>query len=174
MNKPTDQELSAVVDHISEDNEGLFYNKETGRLYRIQEMTTTRDKGDRIAPRSITFQGKQNQATRIIFYLVMGRWPAEGMVIDHRDCDVNNNRWNNLREATYAQNMYNKTPPGRWVNADEGFVRGVSKIGNRYRVLLNGILFGSFATKEEANVVANEQRRLLHGEFTHGDLNEAH
>ena len=161
----SDTLLASLVELITEDNEGLFYHKETGKMYRLKEIHMTRERGDGFGSRSITFKGKQRQATHIAFYLVMGRWPED--LIDHKDGDGLNSKWDNLREATFAQNMYNKSDTGRWVNTEEELARGVSKIDNKYRVQLNNITIGYYYDREEANAIANEIRQKLHGEFSY-------
>lgn len=153
-----------ILSAINE-TEGFFYEPVTGKLYRIAEVATAREKDDRLTAKSITFKGKQRQSTHVIFFLMTGRFPNPGMLIDHIDRDPSNNCWNNLREATPAQNMYNKAPPGRWNAADEDLVVGVNKVGNRYRVQINMTSFGTYATSAEANAIAAEKRKELHGAF---------
>lgn len=167
--RPSDDQLAQVVDYINDDNEGYFYHSVTGRLYRITEVATSREKEDRAASKSITFHGKQRQSTHLIFFLMTGRFPLDNMVVDHKDRNPYNNEWSNLREATYAQNMYNKGGVGRYVNTELSMVRGVSKIGNRFRVIINGQSFGSYTTLEEANQVASIKRKELQGEFAYNE-----
>jgi hypothetical protein len=54
---------------------------------------------------------------------MQGRWPIQGMEIDHIDRNPFNQRWHNLREVTRRQNMQNtklfrggtaKTRTGDW------------------------------------------------------------
>lgn len=171
IHRPSDDELANIVDFICKDNAGFFYNSGTGRLYRVTEIATSREKEGRIASKSITFHGKQRPSTHLIFFLMTGRFPTEGMVIDHKDRNPDNNEWENLREATHAQNMYNKGDPGRHVNTELDLARGVSKIGNRFRVILNGQSFGSYETLEEANRIARVKRQELQGEFAYNGPN---
>lgn len=44
---------------------------------------------------------------RLIWAWVTGEWPGEETVIDHVNRDLLDNRWVNLRAATYAQNEAN-------------------------------------------------------------------
>lgn len=158
--------INTIVEYIDDDNEGYIYNKLTGKMYKVREINCIRDKDDCWRPKSLTFHGKQRQSTHIMFYLVHGRFPDPDKLIDHKDRDPSNNEWDNLREATHAQNMYNKGLPGRHVNLHLPFERGVSKIGNRFRVQINNIAFGAYDTIEEANAVALKMRIELQGEFT--------
>jgi hypothetical protein len=56
-------------------------------------------------------------AAALIFMLMMERWPKPDYQIDHRDGDVFNCRWDNLREVAAAQN---NASPGSRNNANEG------------------------------------------------------
>jgi hypothetical protein len=102
----------------------LRYEPETGKLYwlsrslnlfkdvRGQTSWNTRYAGHE-AFTSIDSRGyKQGnlfnrlyRAHRIIWALVTGSWPKN--CIDHKDGDTLNNRWDNLREATFQENSRN-------------------------------------------------------------------
>jgi hypothetical protein len=55
----------------------------------------------------IGIDGVEYRASRLAWLIVHGRWPAK--CIDHINRDRFDNRIVNLREATQAQNMQNKT-----------------------------------------------------------------
>lgn len=113
-----------------------YYDPETGRLFRVKELVTTTDDGYRVRSRNIAFQGMRRQATHVMFYIMMGRWPEPGMVIDHKDCKQWNTKWNNLREATQQQNIFNRYITGRHLTEQE-----------------RQALYGEFAYKGEKDVV---------------------
>lgn len=48
---------------------------------------------------------------RVIWLIVNGEWPQQE--IDHRDGDVANNRWRNLRDVTGVTNRQNQRRPRR-------------------------------------------------------------
>ena len=87
--------------------------------------------------------------------------------IDHRNGNPSDNRWDNLREATSAQNKANRTRP---TTNKTGF-KGVSfnersrrfcahiSIGNKT------VFLGSFATAEEAHAAYVAKARDIFGEF---------
>lgn len=64
--------------------------------------------------------GHKYQAHRIAWALMLGHWPLAE--IDHIDMDPGNNRWNNLREATGAQNQANR----RALRTNMSGLKGVS------------------------------------------------
>lgn len=70
------------------------------------------------------------QAHRLAWFYVMGAWPKD--VIDHKDGNPSNNRWENLREATQTQNMANMKRPAK---NSTGF-KGVGRHQGKYRAYI--------------------------------------
>lgn len=119
-----------IILTANELNELLIYNKNTGNLIykeRPLEMFSNNigawsrfnknyvgkiagsigiNRKDNYKYISITIHGKKYRAHRIIWKLVTGEEPPE--FIDHIDQDATNNKWNNLRPATYSINNRNK------------------------------------------------------------------
>ena len=87
--------------------------------------------------------------------------------MDHKDHDTLNNRRENLRIATHAQNLWNTKI---LANNTSGF-KGVSFFKPRgtwrSRIMLNGKqnLIGYFDSPEEAGAAYVEAAKRLHGEF---------
>jgi HNH endonuclease len=46
--------------------------------------------------------------SHVVWFLTRGRWPAEGMQIDHIDDDPMNNAPSNLAEVTHAENQFKR------------------------------------------------------------------
>lgn len=115
----------------------------------------------------IQIDGKPGHyAARLAWLYVYGEWPEEQ--IDHRDTVRSHNWIGNLRKATNAQNMQNRTGPQR--NNSSGFL-GVTAHGNtgkwRARIQSNGIQYevGIFETPEAAAKARDAAARAIHGEF---------
>jgi hypothetical protein len=116
--------------------------------------------------RHVTWMGKPHKVHRLIFLLEHGYLPKE---IDHINGDRQDNRLENLREATRSENQYNK---GMCKNNTSGF-RGVSwhKHSKAWlvRLCVNGKskIIGYFKDLELAGLVADEARALHHGKFAY-------
>ncbi len=104
-------------------------------------------------------------AHRLIWKMVTG---DDAEIIDHSDCNGKNNRWENLREASQAENLRNRGAPK---NNSSG-VKGVSfcsatklwraSITTNYRC----VNLGRFPTIEEAAEVRRAASEKMHGEFS--------
>jgi hypothetical protein len=98
---------------------------------------------------------------RLIFFYMTGRWPV---TVDHINGDGLDNRWLNLREATYSQNNVNCGPrrdglKGAHFSKREGCWRSsISYSGKRYHL-------GRFATEQDAHAAYAQKARELHGVF---------
>ena len=99
--------------------------------------------------------GHSVRAHRVVWAVVHGYWPS---VIDHIDGNVDNNRIENLRQVTHAENCRNArvrkdntsgTPGVRWHKANR---KWVAMIGNRYL----GI-FDDFADAQRARASALQE-----------------
>lgn len=85
---------------------------------------------------------------------------ADGLQIDHIDGDGLNNRRENLREVTHAQNMQNRKPPKHGKSPYRGVQVGNKPGKWRARVRVNGVThrLGTFDDELEAARVAAEFR----------------
>lgn len=108
-----------------------------------------------------TFKGICFSAHSAIWYLQTGAWPVA--TIDHRNLDRGDNRWENLREATYGQNTCNR--PKRPHTPAKGVRRDRSKWRADIRHEHRRVYLGSFDTVEEASAAYVAAAQRLHGEF---------
>jgi hypothetical protein len=91
---------------------------------------------------------------------------APGQEVDHANHDTLDNRRQNLRKATHAQNVCNRKPQKNssgyvgvsWESAQRKWRAGIKHAG----VSMN---LGNFDSAEEAARVRDEAAKRLHGEF---------
>lgn len=99
---------------------------------------------------------------RLAWLYVTGKWPD--FDIDHKDGNVKNNAWENLREATRSENKENIT---KHSNSNSG-IRNVyfDKNSCKWQVkIMKGYKsksFGYFSTIEDASEAAIVAKRDLH------------
>ena len=110
-------------------------------------------------------EGEHVSLARVIWKLVTGLEPIGE--IDHEDTDPANNRWRNLREATYSQSAANRSHPNshgfKGVSNEphgKGFVARVRYKGKTHYA-------GRADTAAEAYKLYQAKARQLHGAFHH-------
>lgn len=114
---------------------------------------------------TIAIDGRKYLAHRLAWFYVAGVWP-EGR-LDHRNMNRNDNRWENLRRASAAQNGANRVK-GR--NNTSGF-KGVSWDKKKSKWASNimkdrkNYFLGYFRTPEEAHAAYVIAADRLHGQF---------
>lgn len=112
------------------------------------------------------FDGKLFQNHRIIFFLHNGFCPD---CVDHIDGDPTNNRINNLREATRSDNCCNKKMHKTTYSGHKGVYLHPSgkywnvQIMKNSKSISKNFTFDKF---QEACDYADEQRKILHGDFS--------
>lgn len=128
-----------VQDGLTQDRlkEVATYDPDTGVFRRRPFVTSDgRQWTSEVNPRSgkgkgyAKFQvdGALYLVHRLAFLYMTGSFPS--MLVDHIDGDIKNNRWSNLREATYQQNTQANHRGNR--NNTSGF-RGVYWVKSRQR-----------------------------------------
>lgn len=144
-----------TIQSLFEDKDGGLYWRKTGKkagtLHRTKYI-------------QVGIDGKSYNAHRLMFMLHYG-WVPE--VIDHIDGNRSNNKIENLRPATWTQNLQNmKLRPNNksgcknvsWSSAKQKWAVQLS-INGRQRNL------GRFDDLELADLVATEARNKYHGAF---------
>lgn len=111
----------------------------------------------------VTFQRKQIKAHRLVYFLTHGVWPPSHMIIDHRNRVRGDNRPDNLRLATKAQNCQNTK---RRSDNTSGY-KGVNfhRQYGWWQVTIQGRYLGVFKTIEEAVEVRRAAEAAVFGEF---------
>jgi len=112
---------------------------------------------------TIKHKGKSYYISRIAWILMTGTDPGS-LLVEHRNRNAQDNRWENLRLASEVENNYNKIFVGYSKRKDTGFYR--------VRVTLDGtrITVGNFKNEEEAKKAALDARKLFYKEFACLDL----
>lgn len=149
----------------------LKYDPVTG-LWSWNRTFTNRSKkqkGDIIGTQThgyvvIRIKKRKYYAHILAWFYMTKSWPR--VLIDHKDTNGLNNKWDNLREATHNQNHYN-TPTCK--NNKTGY-KGIhfEKQTGKYRASIrvegNTIKSKRVNTLKEAVIIYNEMHKL-HGEF---------
>jgi len=113
---------------------------------------------------------KSYRVCRVIWLYVTGEWPKNQ--IDHKDNNPSNDKWENLREATQAQNKANCRKYKR--DKASCHLKGVQAVqkrhSTRYRAVVtkDGVRrhLGNFGTPEEAHAAYLKASAELHGAFS--------
>lgn len=145
----------------------LAYDPETGVFTWRQSRRFGARAGDiaghvRKASVAIVIDGRTHLANRLAWLIVRGCWP-NGLV-DHRDTDFTNNRFENLRDATPLINSQNV----RRAHRDSLVpLLGVSRASNgRYRAKIKAagryVHLGIHGTPEAAHAAYVAAKRVLH------------
>jgi len=146
-----------------DDEAGEFrWLKRTSRSVYVGDLAGNLDASS--GYRDITIDGRSYRAHQLAWLYMTGKWCAG--VIDHRDRNPSNNRWDNLRRATVSQNNANRR---RHRNNACGF-KGVMRLGaGRWRagIRKNGRRhhLGVFSTPQAAHAAYVAAARRLFGEF---------
>ena len=113
---------------------------------------------------AISINGVQYKAHRLAWLYLYGNFPPHH--IDHINMKKDDNRINNLREATRSQNYMNREV---YSNNKLG-VKGVHMCGAKFRALIKKdgkqICLGIYKTLEDARAAYNNASELMHGEFS--------
>lgn len=149
----------------------ISYDPETGRMTWLVAKSSSVRPGQEIRGfmqrgyRRVMIDGHRYRAHDIAWLYVTGAFPVD--ILDHRDCNPDNLRFENLREATQLQNCHNwpmksnNTSGFKGVNYHKGSGKWHARVGHNWK----RIFVGEFETPEEANAAACAMRASLHGEF---------
>lgn len=155
--------------------EELDYNPETGIFIRIKQKPGRAKVGDVAGsqPRvtghvGIKINHTLYQAHRLAWLYVYGEWP-DGL-LDHKNGIASDNRIDNLRVATNAQNMHNRKLNGNNKSGVKGLCYDPKMEKWVVQVRYNKQTFKKrFKEFEDAEWYANMLREELHGEYARAE-----
>lgn len=124
-----------------------------------------RTKPNRSGYLEIVIDGTLYASNHLAWAWMTGEWPKAN--IDHKNMDKVDNRWDNLREATVAQNGWNAKAQKHNKSGFKGVI--LCRPTGRYyaQICANGQRhhLGHFATPEEARAAYVAAAAKYHGEF---------
>lgn len=143
----------------------LHYDPLTGVWTWMNPLPHSKMKRGDVAGRIMTSGHRQIRiatgfyySSRLAWLYMTGEWPKDQ--IDHKNRIKDDDRWENLREATQSLNSFNRD----WCEAN-GDMRGILAHGNQFRVDIGGKYLGLFKTLEEAKNVRDEALNTMAGPF---------
>jgi hypothetical protein len=118
--------------------------------------------------RTIVIDYKAHRVNRLAYFYMTGQWPES--VVDYVDHDTLNNRWENLRAATKAQNDANRKMMSHNSSGIKGVFWGVYQNRWMAQVMRDGKPYRrEFRRRADAVRFVEAKRVELHGEFAcHG------
>lgn len=113
----------------------------------------------------IRLDGRGYRRGRLVFFVLNGRWPEP--CVDHISGDSLDDRPENLREATIAENAMNHKRRARRIQLPMGvrLVRGSGRYQARISHNKRQHHLGCYDTPEEAQAVYAAKRKEMFGEF---------
>ena len=112
----------------------------------------------------ICIEGKLYLGSRLAVLYMTGKLPKN--LVDHKNTDSSDERWKNLREATYSQNMANQNVKNP--NGYRGITRSTTSNAWQSQISVNkkNIFLGNFKTKKAAAFAYETAAHKYFGEFS--------
>lgn len=145
---------------------GVFtWRVPVGRWGRIPAGTVAGSVSNAEGYRYITIDNRLYRASRLAVLYMTGELPPDQ--VDHKNRNTGDDRWDNLRVATQAQNKANSGVyrnnttgfKGVYFDKERGHWRAKAKVGGKRKWL------GRFATKEDAYAAYCAAVEKSYGEF---------
>lgn len=142
----------------------LRYNPNTGLWFWRKGKRYNKFAGhvDRGGYHHIGIKRQQYLASRLAVLYMTGAWPAA--FVDHKDGNPQNNKWTNIRQASYSQNQWNKRG---WSTKKK--LKGAYFVRGKWRAIIgfNGrqVRLGVFPSEQEAHAAYVAASKRYHGEF---------
>lgn len=151
--------------------EVLHYDPDTGLF--TWRVTISNVKAGTVAGRQrpnkgyvvITIDGVKYYAHRLAWFYMTAQWPEE--LIDHRDTVKNNNKWDNLRLSTTAQNGQNRRAQKNNKSGIKGVCWDAAAGKWLAQIVINGEreCLGRYPSKAQAASAYQEAALRGHGDF---------
>jgi len=148
----------------------LEYSPETGVFtwledrYRVKkgDIAGSLNGGKRI---DIKIDQRLYRAHRLAWYYMTGEWPEEQ--IDHKNTDSLDNRFDNLRSVTCAQNSRNRTKQSNNTSGYKGITWNNMAHKWQPKIQKDGVFYylGTYENLDEAVEVYRKKAIELFGEF---------
>jgi len=148
------------------------YNQDTGEFtYKVNRATNkTGDVAGCLDHKylRIRIDNKIYYCHRLAWLYMTGDWPK--LFIDHIDMNCANNKWNNLRQCTNAENLRNTKPPVTNKSGIKGvrWHKQAKKLVARCKIDNVDYHLGLFESKENAAHAHQLFAKEKHGEFYRG------
>lgn len=145
----------------------LHYDPETGIFSWKQEPSSKTKIGARAGSYNakgygqIGLDGRMYRSNRLAVLYMTGNWPSG--VVDHRNGDIRDDAWKNLRDVPSHVNQQNMRRP----RADNstgflGVIRSNKRFAARIRAEGRVIHLGTFNTPQEAHEAYVAEKRIRH------------
>jgi len=123
--------------------------------------------------RQIRVRDMKVLTNRLAWLHVTGEWPPDGMVIDHINRNRADDRFENLRLCTQAQNRCNSTRPRHNTSGVVGVLMSARPHSDTWRaqITINNktVHLGTFRTKELAIEARKAAEQRQWGQYAPGD-----
>lgn len=154
--------------------EVLHYDPETGECHWLVDIAKNHKAGSRVGHRQKDGywvvgldRGGPYKLAQIIWLYMTGAWPTH--IVDHHDGDNGNNKWSNLREATFRQSAQNRSKNSLNTSGHKNvhYIKSYKGWGVSFRMGEDRKQKLVFCSRdlEMAVLVASEWRDKLHGKF---------
>lgn len=156
VNNLTQEYLKSILEYNLETGKFIWLVKTSNRVKIGMYAGTLRNNGYL----KININGQLYYAHRLAWLYMTGKWPENH--IDHKDGIKDNNKWENLREATYSQNNKNRAAYGK-------VDKNIYPYRGRFAVR---VCLGTYNTKEEAIAIRDKflKEFKFEDEFLHSSL----
>lgn len=161
------ERLNQICDVFPETGQ-IFWREPTGKRASFLRGKLAGHSGHAFGYVMICIDGVDYKRHRLVWFAVHKKWPAEEL--DHINGDRADDRIENLREASKAQNMWNAKTPVTNVSGRKGVSWYEPRKCWRVTIRVNGkpIYGGKFKSLEAAKGARERLEKKYHGSFSRG------